>query len=92
MHELHELHEDVKKLKAEVDTLKTNFKSVLSVWAEVESLNNSVKDIEEEIIQLKDKNADISERIWFVEKEIKDETEDESDSDQRSKNVQTMFV
>ena len=78
---MHELHEDVKNLKAEVDTLKNNFKSVFSVRAEVESLNNFVKDIKGKIKQLKDKNSDIAERIQLVEEEIKDEAEDESDSD-----------
>ena len=47
--EKHELHEDVKNLKAELDILKTTFKSILSVRAEVEFLNNSLKYIKEEI-------------------------------------------
>ena len=64
--EMHELHEDVKNLKAEVDILKTNFKSILAVRAEVEYMNKSVKDIKEEIKQLKDKNSDVAKIIQFV--------------------------
>ena len=53
--EIDTLHEEVKTLKAEQDTLKNNFKSMLSVRAENEFLLKSVKDMKEEMQQLKTK-------------------------------------
>ena len=51
--EIDTLHEEVKKLKVELDTLKSNFKSVFSVRAEIEFLQVSVTNMKELIQQLK---------------------------------------
>ena len=79
--EIKSLHEEVKTLKAEVDTLKNNFKSVLSVRAEVESVQKYVKDIKDDIQKLTAANTDIEERIKHIEEEIKEETNNEGNSD-----------
>ena len=68
-------------MKAELDTLKSNFKSVLSVRAEIEFLKKSVKDMKEEMQQLKTKNIDVKERVKHVEEEIENVSDDESDSE-----------
>ena len=49
------LHKEVQTLKAELHTLTSNFKSVLSVKAEIEFMQISVKDMKEEMQQLKTK-------------------------------------
>ena len=79
--ELNTLHEEVNMLKAEIDALKIDFKSALSVRAEIEFLKESVEAIKEEIQQLTNINTDISERIKHVEEEINYETGDECDGD-----------
>ena len=79
--EINTMQEEVKTLNAEIDTLKMNFKYVLSIRAEVESLDKSVKYIKEEIHQLKATNTDIAERLKHVEEDINDETDDECDSE-----------
>ena len=53
--EIKTLHEVFKKLKVELDTFKSNFKSVLSLRAEIEFMQKSVNYMEEEIQQLKKK-------------------------------------
>ena len=54
---------------------------MLSVRAEIEFLQKSVKYMKEEIQQLKTKNINIEERISHVEEEIEDGSGDESDSE-----------
>ena len=79
--EINTLHEEVKFLKAEIDTLKTNFKPMLAVRAEVTLLQESVKVIKEDIKMLTAMNESMSERIKDVEEEMKYETDEESDID-----------
>ena len=50
--EIDTLHEEVKTLKAELYTFKSYSKSVLSVRAEIEFLQKSVKYMDEEILKL----------------------------------------
>ena len=69
--EINTLHEEVKLLKEEIDTLKINFKPMLAVRAEVTLLQESVKDIKEEIKLLTAMNTSMSERIKDVEEEMK---------------------
>ena len=75
--DINTLHEEFKVLKTEI----YNFKSVLAVRAEVKLLEESVKDIRDEIQQLTAINTNISERIKHVEEKINCKIEDESDSD-----------
>ena len=79
--EIKTLQEEFKKLKVELDTFKSNFKSVLSLRAEIEFMQTSIKYMVEEIQQLKTKNIDLEERIKHVEEEIDDMSDDESDSE-----------
>ena len=54
--------------------------SVLSVRAEVKSLQKYLKDIKEEIQRLTAANSDIAEKIKHIEEEIEEETDDEGHS------------
>ena len=74
--ELNTLHEEVNILKAEIDALKIDFKSALSVRTEIEFLKESVEAIKGEILHLTNINTDISERIKHVEEEIIYDTDD----------------
>ena len=66
-------------MKAKIDTLKINFKAVLSVRVEVESLQISVKYIKDDIQQLTGGTSDIAERLKQVE--INDQNDDDYDSE-----------
>ena len=66
-------------MKAKIDTLKMNIKTVLSVRAEVESLQISVNYIKDDIQQLTGATWDIAERLKQVE--INDQNDDDYDSE-----------
>ena len=64
------LHKEVQTLKAELHTLTSNFKSVLSVRAKIDFLQKSLKVKKKEMQQLKTKKNEIEERIIHFEEEI----------------------
>ena len=76
----HDLHEDVMKLKVEVDTLKNTIKSIILLRKEGEILEQYVNNMKEDIKFLKNSNKELIEKIKHIEEEFTDESDEDSDS------------
>ena len=73
-----DVHEDVKKLKDEVITLKSTIISIVKTREKGDILENTVKGLREEIEIIKASNKQIVEHIKQMEKDHTDESEVES--------------
>ena len=74
-----QLHEDFKKIKAEVDLLKNNLKALAGIKQEGKMLTKSVESLKEDIKKIKSENINILKRILNIEEDFENESEDESE-------------
>ena len=74
--------EDVKNLKAELDVLKNTLKSLASIKQEGKVLSKIIKDLTEEVKNLKTSNKDLIDKVKCLEEQFEEEADKESESEE----------
>ena len=86
------VHDDVEKLKVEVDSLKVIIKSLMNNRKEEEFLNKSIKDMREEIKILSASNEYIKKQIDLIENNSDEESDDTVVKQSEEVEAQTNIV